>query len=281
MDAIRSWVEDSAFGAGLGVKLVALDAESVAIRLPFAVRNSNPGNALHGGCAASLGVIGAQALTQAVLGEAMGPFHTASCQVSYLAAAIGEDVVARTRLLRRGKELCFSETTVETDEGKAIAQVQSVVRGRAGSPAPTTFPAAGDDGASDPGKMGPGVAKMPFSAGRQFQVEHMTNSYARIRMPLGDANADLTDSFHEGAMLALLDTTGAMASWAATGPGPYKASTAAIQAQIISAPTTGELVAYARVVQRDNELFWSDVEIADSETSLVHARGTVIYRIVT
>lgn len=281
MDAIKSWVEDSAFGAGLGVKLISFDGDSAAVRLPFAERNSNPGLALHGGCAASLGIIGGQVMARSVLGQAMGPFHTASCQVNYLAAAIGEDVIARTRLLRRGKELCFSETRVETDDGKPIASIQSVVRGRSGAPEPVTFKTAGDDGASDPGKMGPGVAKMPFSAGRQFLVDHMTNSYARIRMPIGDANADISGSFHEGAMLALLDTTGAMASWAATGPGPYKASTAAIQAQIISAPTTTELVAYAKVIQRDNELFWSDVEIADSVTALVHARGTVIYRIVT
>jgi 1,4-dihydroxy-2-naphthoyl-CoA hydrolase len=281
MESIRAWVEDSSFGAGLGVRLVEVAADHVVVRLPFIDANSNPGGALHGGCAASLGVIGGLALAQSVLGPNMGPFHTAAVQVNYLAAAIAEDVRASTRLLRRGKELCFAETSVETDGGKAIAQVSCVVRGRAGGAPPTLSTAVGDAGGTDPGRMGPQVVAMPFSAGRGFKVDHMTQSYARIRMALGDANADVSGSFHEGALLALLDTTGAMAAWADTGPGTYKASTASIQAQIICAPTTSEVVAYGRVTQRDNELFWSSVEIADTASALVCARGTVIYRIVT
>lgn len=280
MEEIRAWVEDSGYGRSLGVRLVELSEDSVVTRLPFSPGNANPGDALHGGCAASLGVIGGQAMARRALGPALGPFHTATCQVDYLAAAIGEDVVARTRLLRRGKELCFAETLVTTDDGKEIALVSSVVRGREGRPAPETWTARGDAGGSDPGPMGPGVARMPFSARRGFVVEHMVGDYARIRMPIA-GNTDLDGSFHEGAMLALFDTTGAMAAWAVTGPGRFKASTPAIQAQIISAPTTSELVAYGWLVQRDDELFWTDVEVADAASGLVHARGTVLYRIVT
>ena len=41
------------------------------------------------------------------------------------------------------------------------------------------------------------------------------------------------------------------------------------------------LVGYGRVVQRDEELFWSDVEIAAVSDGRLVARGTVVYRIVT
>ncbi len=243
MEEIRAWVEDSKYGRSLGVRLVEAHEDAIVTRLPFSPGNANPGDALHGGCAASLGVIGGQAMARRALGASMGPFHTATCQVSYLAAAIGEDVVARTRLLRKGKELCFSETLIATDDGKEIALVSSVVRGRESRTAPSTWRARGDAGGTDPGAMGPGVARMPFSARRGFAVEHMVGDYARIRMPIAD-NRDADGSFHEGAMLALFDTTGAMAAWAVTGPGRFKASTAAIQAQIVSAPTTDEMVAY-------------------------------------
>jgi acyl-coenzyme A thioesterase PaaI-like protein len=82
-------------------------------------------------------------------------------------------------------------------------------------------------------------------------------------------------------VLALLDTTGAMAAWGAVGPGRFKASSAAIQAQILG-PVAGEdLVGYGRVVQRDGELFWADVEIAAAAGGHLQARGTVVYRIVT
>ena len=279
-ESVREWIENSSFGAGLGVQLDELTETSARLRLPFLEINSNPGDALHGGCAAALGVIGGQAVTRAALGPEMGSFHTASCHVSYLAAAIGEEVIAETTLLRRGKEMCFTETTVATAEGKAISHVATPVRGRNGEPA-VGGQAVGDSGGCDQGEMGPVIGMMPFTAARQIHVEHMVDGEARIVMPLGDANADLGGGFHEGAALALLDTTGAMASWAETGPGPYKASTASMAAQVVGSLVADDLVGYGRVAQRDGDLFWADVEVADAATQQVHARGTVVYRIVT
>jgi acyl-coenzyme A thioesterase PaaI-like protein len=81
-------------------------------------------------------------------------------------------------------------------------------------------------------------------------------------------------------VLALLDTTGAMAAWAVTGPGAFKASTPAIQAQILAPAPRADLVAYGRNVARDGELFWSDVEVATAKEGRVVARGSVLYRIV-
>ena len=80
--------------------------------------------------------------------------------------------------------------------------------------------------------------------------------------------------------LALLDTTGAMAAWAETGPGRYKASTPSLQARFFSPPPAEDLVAYGRMIQRDAELLWSDVEVASARDARVFARGTVVYRIV-
>ena len=37
---------------------------------------------------------------------------------------------------------------------------------------------------------------------------------------------------------------------------------------------------FARCVQRDDELYWADVEVADASDGSVTARGTVLYRIV-
>ena len=100
-------------------------------------------------------------------------------------------------------------------------------------------------------------------------------------MPLTDANADLAGGVHEGAVLALLDTTGAMGSWAECGPGPYKASTVSMQLQNLTPTPKGDLVAYGRCVRRDGAIFWTDVEVASASDGTVAARGTVLYRIVT
>ena len=103
---------------------------------------------------------------------------------------------------------------------------------------------------------------------------------APISMPCHQDNADASGGMHEGAVLALLDTTGAMAAWAETGPGRFKASTPSLQAQFVAPPDGPDLVGYGWLVQRDDPILWCDVEVAGREDSLVLARGTVIYRIV-
>jgi len=47
------------------------------------------------------------------------------------------------------------------------------------------------------------------------------------------------------------------------------------------APPQQDLIAYAKVSYRDNEIFYSDVEVAGKDDQIVYARGTIIYRIVT
>lgn len=281
MTSTRQWVETSAFGSGLGIQVDEITDTSARLVLPFRTENSNPGDALHGGCAAALGLIGGHAIARTVFGEEFTTFHTANCQISYLAAAIGEEVIATTTLLRRGKEMCFSETTVATNEGKPISHITSLVRGRKNDGQGNPMVSHGDKGESDPGEMGPFIGMMPFTKARQLNVEHMVDSHARIVMPLGDANGDRDGGFHEGAALALLDTTGAMAAWAAVGPGNHKASTVALQAQVVGSLQAEDLIGYGQIAAQDGDLFWADVEVADAKTNHVQVRGTVIYRIVT
>ena len=84
----------------------------------------------------------------------------------------------------------------------------------------------------------------------------------------------------EGGGLAWWGTGGAMATWAVAVPGNVKASTASMQIQILGPAPKGDLVAYGRCVQNDNEIYWSDVEVASVADGKVNARGTVLYRIV-
>jgi uncharacterized protein (TIGR00369 family) len=281
VDDIRKWVEESGFGASLGVVVEDASEDAWRFKLPYADHNSNPGKALHGGCMAALGLIGGQAVTRANLGAEAGGFHTAGLQVNYLAAVLGEDVIAEAKLLRRGKSVCFVEVDVTTGAGKSIAHVTSMVRGRFGAKAPTLPQAAGDDGTADPGPMGPHVGKMPYTAERGLNVERMTDGRSRIRMARRTQNADAEGGVHEGAALALFDTTGAMAAWAETGPGAYRASTPSLQAQILYPPKDDELIAYGTTRHRDDDAFWCDVEVAGASDGQVVVRGTVMYRIVT
>ena len=48
-ESVQRWVEESPYGAGLGVRVRELARERVVLELPYADRNSNPGKVLHGG----------------------------------------------------------------------------------------------------------------------------------------------------------------------------------------------------------------------------------------
>ena len=281
MNDAEHWIADSAYSKALGVELESVSDSAVELRLPFRESNSNPGGALHGGVAASLSLIGSQGLARSVLGAEAGPFHTAAFHINYLAAAINEGVTATATLERRGKELCFAHVAARSDEGKPIAQAAVAVRGRQGKAGVVTRRAAGDDGEVDPGPMGERVGGLGFIAGRSIEVELMKGGRSRLVMPWKKSNGDVDGCTHEGAALALFDTAGAMAAWAETGPGRFKASTPSIQAQFLAPVPALDLVAFSHVEQRDDEIFWSEVEVASAQDQRVFVRGTVVYRIVT
>ena len=72
MDFVKSWIEKSPYTAFLGVELEAISEEAATLALPYKDENSNPGKALHGGCAASLGAVGGQAVARAALAISIG-----------------------------------------------------------------------------------------------------------------------------------------------------------------------------------------------------------------
>ena len=282
MNGIKDWVEGAPYSAALGVELVSLDESTARLRLPYQDVNSNPGQALHGGVAASLSLIGAQALTREALGPESGPWQTAGLNVNYLAAAKGEPIFAEATMLRRGKELCFVEVSVTIEQDKPIAHAAIAVRGAFGVADGKEKPISeGDAGLQDPGPMGPGIGTVPFIGARGIKVELMHEGRSRLTMPDQESNRDVDGTLHEGAALALLDTTGAMAAWAETGPGRFRASTPSIQAQFYGAAPADGLIAYSHVDHRANELFWSPVEVAGQSDGTVFLRGTVVYRILT
>jgi uncharacterized protein (TIGR00369 family) len=282
MSDVKNWVEQSAYASTLGIRAESITAEGAILQLPFREGNSNPGGALHGGVYASLSIIGAHATARTALGADIGPFHTVGIQINYLSAAINEGVNAHARLLKRGKELAFVEVTCVSDAGKDVAHASLMVRGRKGADSidgPVCQSAVIGD---EPGKMGPAVTKMvPFIHERGIVIEHMTDGQARLTMPWIESHGDSASlGTHEGAALALLDTAGAMAGWAQVGQGPHKASTPTMQAQILAAPPAQDLVAYARVAYQDNEILYSDVEVAGKDDQKIYARGCIPYRIV-
>ena len=122
LDALARRWEAIPYCTALGVRVDAIEADRVRLRLPFKDENANPGSALHGGVSASLiDIAGGLAAWTGIEDRPGLEAATLDLSVNYLAAAIGEEVVATAEVLRRGKEISYSEVDVRTAAGKRIA----------------------------------------------------------------------------------------------------------------------------------------------------------------
>lgn len=273
------------YHASLGIRVDDVAADRVRLRIPYADANSNPGRALHGGVYASaIDVAGALAARAGVEGANSLDGRTLDLAVCYLAAAIGEDIVAVARVLRRGKELAYVAVEVLNDAGKALAS--GLVTHRLAPPGPAdrelaTDPAEGAPSDGDAPSLARALVAVPFIAGRGMRITHMRDGRARVEMPWKPDNADDRGGVHEGAIAALLDTAGAMASWSLVGLDfRLKASTVGIHVSFHADTGEDGLVAQARTLRRANESFQSAVTVSGATSGRTIATGSVTYRIV-
>jgi uncharacterized protein (TIGR00369 family) len=285
-DSLATRVAAAPYCVRLGVVVEALALDRARVRVPYKDENSNPGKALHGGVAAStIDVAGVLAATSAFGDGERFDAGTLDLAVDYLAAAIGEDILAEARVLRRGKEIAYVEVDVTNEAGKPIAK--GLVTHRS-----LDRPAVGDErqrlaraepaGAPDadvptPARM---IVSVPFIKSLGMTIERMQDGHALLRMPVTPDTCDHDGAVHEGALAALLDTTGAMASWSLTAIDlRYKASTVGIHVSF-HAPARGEIVAEAHTLRRNDEIFLNQVTLSERESRRVVATGSVTYRIV-
>lgn len=274
----------------LGCRLASFERDRVRLELPFRVENSNPGGALHGGIHASLVAFAGVLAAESGLGSPDDyEAGVVDLSVVYLAAAVGEDIRAEGRVLRRGREIVFTETTVENTEGRALARglltyraVPRDVARRASSedPEPARVdPDAFIQGPLDPGVMGRALASAPFM-GSLMTVDHMAGGRARLSMPARKEALGADGSHHPGALAALLDSAGAMASWSMVTPGAHKAMTPGIQVSFMG-PSAGEpVVALALNLRKHAETFSNRVELVTADSGRPVAQGLLTYRIV-
>ena len=114
----------------LGMEFVEGAEGYAKLCLPYKKENSTMGDALHGGAISSLiDTTGAMAAwTTAELGNPRYFGSTVGINVNYLSGAIGEDIFAEGRVLKRGKEIIYSDVRVVNGAGKLLAQGTVVYR---------------------------------------------------------------------------------------------------------------------------------------------------------
>jgi len=130
-------------------------------------------------------------------------------------------------------------------------------------------------------KLGKAFMKVPFIARLGMKNERMQEGTARVLMPFAETNAARGSAVHEGAMIALVDTSAAMASWSITGLDfSYKASTVAVHVNFCGEAVGEDVVALARTLRRKEEIFWNEVSVVGASSGTLVAHGDVVYRIV-
>ncbi len=284
MNSLAKRFEAEPYCRELGLAVTELGEGRARLRLPYHDKNSNPGKALHGGVAASLiDIAGTLAAWTGVENGAMEA-SAVDVGVNYLAAAIGEEIFAEARVLRRGKEIIYAEVDVTTGTKKSIAKGLVTTRIVPTGANSRSFAGSDDpDGlaAAEVSQLGRAFMKVPFINRLGMRNERMQGGTARVRMPFVEANAGAGGAVHEGALLALVDTAGAVASWSITGLDfSFKASTVAVHAGFAEAAVAEDVIALARTLRRREEIFWNQVSVVGATSGKLIAHGDVVYRIV-
>ena len=118
------------YASQLGMEFVEAGDGYAKLRLPFRKENITTADALHGGAVASLidttGAMAAWTTAEIATPRYFG--STVGINVNYLSAVIGQDCYAEGRVLKRGREIIYTEVRVTNAEGKLCAQGTVVYR---------------------------------------------------------------------------------------------------------------------------------------------------------
>jgi uncharacterized protein (TIGR00369 family) len=266
----------------LGVTVVDVTAEHAVLSLPFRAAHTNPGGTLNGGVTASLmNLAGTLAAWTGIDLQAEPLLGSVDFSIQYQSAAVNEAVMASASVLRRGRDVFFLQASVQTHEAKPICQGLMIYRAPdyAGSPPrlysrPVLLP-----------ELPPGPQAQPilregdFIGALQIATAHESPGRVCLTMPCAAAYVDERGQLHEGALAALLDIAGTLASWTLVRRQGSRGATIGMQLSYVT-PTQEAVMATAYVQQRSEEVFLSTVQITSLTTRQLVAMGNVSYRII-
>lgn len=119
---VRS-ILDSPHARQLELRLDDLRPDRVRVAMPFGAGRTTARDVVHGGAIAALLDTAATAAAWSGVAEPTGHRGTTvGFTIQFLDAALGEDLVADARVVRRGGSLCVLAVTVRGDGGKHVAE---------------------------------------------------------------------------------------------------------------------------------------------------------------
>ncbi len=113
----------------LGLRFERYEADQVVMRLPFRSELTNDGTYYHGGVvAAAMDTAGAAAAWSNHDFNKGVRASTVGMSLQYVGAAKKSDLLCHGRVVRRGKELTFTEITATDAEGSVVAHAVQTYR---------------------------------------------------------------------------------------------------------------------------------------------------------
>ena len=122
----RMWrvIENMPYAKHMRMEFVEAADGYAKLAMRYQDENSTAMKALHGGAISSLidttGAMAAWTTAEIATPRYFG--STVGINVNYLSAAIGEDIFAEGRILKRGKEIIYTDVRVVNGAGKLLAQ---------------------------------------------------------------------------------------------------------------------------------------------------------------
>lgn len=114
-------LERSPFWRKVGFRQDSCEPDNARVRLPYHEGNTTAQTALHGGAIAATLDVAASLASWSIAPDTPLVGRTLACDVSYLAGALGEDIIGDAQVLRRGKEIVYSSARVTNSAGKLLA----------------------------------------------------------------------------------------------------------------------------------------------------------------
>ena len=271
------------FAKFLGVTIDDLAHDRAVVVLPYRAEHMNAVGVLNGGASASLltlaGTLGAWTGVDLDTEPHLG---CVDFSIQYLATATDEDVVAETRVLRRGRDLVFLDVALGSRAGKPIGRGLMTYRasdyaGRTPRllaqplllPAPTSLTPPADARLFRGYVQKLGIRALHVSPGR-----------VRLSMPCTAMHVDERGHLHPGALASIVDIAAVNASWSLVSHRPgARGSTIGMQVSFPDA-TAGAVVADAHVQQRSEELLFNTVHVTDADSGRLVAMAQVSYRLL-
>jgi uncharacterized protein (TIGR00369 family) len=120
--AVAELMPTTPFLSGLGISFERYEPDRAAIRLPFRADLTNDGTYYHGGViAAVMDTTGAAAAWSNHDFDKGARASTVAMSIQYVGACKQSDLLCEARVVKRGRELTFTEITATDVDGAIVA----------------------------------------------------------------------------------------------------------------------------------------------------------------